>query len=59
MKSKTPSTGRGLQEMKRTALFFAHCAAAVKCLFVSLAVHDLAPAALVAFLLRVLRLGGA
>lgn len=57
-KRSAPSKGRERKEMKRAAHLFAHCAAAVKCLSVSLAVHELAPAALVAFMLRVLRPGG-
>ena len=43
----------------QAASFFAHCATVVKRSLVALAVHEMAPAALVAFLLRVLRLGGA
>lgn len=60
MKRETPNhKGRGLEEMRRAAPFFAFLAPAVKRLFVALAVHEMVPAALVAFMLRVLRLGGA
>ena len=58
-KRNAPNRSQGREEKMRGAHFFAHCAAAVKRFFVSLAVHERAPAALVAFLLRVLRLGGA
>lgn len=58
-KRSAPNRSQGREEKMQAASFFARCAAAVKRLFVSLAVHELAPAALVAFLLRVLRLGGA
>jgi hypothetical protein len=54
-----PNRSQGREEKMQAASFFAHCATVVKRLLVALAVYEMAPAALVAFLLRVLRLGGA
>lgn len=58
-KRNAPDRSQGREEKMQAASFFAFLAPAVKHLLVALAVHEVAPAALVAFLLRVLRLGGA
>jgi len=58
-KQNAPSRSQGREEKMQAASIFTHCATSVKRLLVTLAVYEVAPAALVVFLLRVLRLGGA
>ena len=57
-KRNAPNRSQGREEKMRAASFFAFLAPAVKRPFVVLAVHEVA-ATLMAFLLRVLRLGAA